>query len=234
MIGYQENIGLVHHIARKLFGWTQSLNLPMDYDDVFQEVSLAFVTAAANYDESQGVKFSAYLSRAAHNQIRKTVGVMTGLKRLNEEEKTKLAAAKEANETSDFIGLSFTSFEDMTGTEEGSALDIIPSSQVDTADSALFQSEWEREMKKMSPLAKAIIGLIQDPPKELVEELNCQYEHAKIAVSMRRAERAVRVFVSLRSVCDFLTKMIGCSRETMIMAEAELLNAASRVNNGAN
>lgn len=230
MISYSDNIGLIHLITKKLFGWTQSLNLPMEYDDVFQEVSLAFVTAAAGYDDSLGIKFSAYLNRAAHNQIRKTVGVMTGLKRLNDGEKEELARMKEQKQTPEFMGLSYTSFEDMLNEDGGSVLDILPSPQIDPAEEAAFQSDWNKEVRALSPMARKIADIIKNPPVEFLEELECQYEHSMIAVNMNRADRAVKPFITLRSVSDFLTALTGCDRETMILAEAELINAAIRVN----
>lgn len=229
MISYSENIGLIHLIAKKLYGWVTALNLPLDYDDVFQEVSLAFVAAAQGYDESLGIKFSAYLNQAARNQVRKTVGALTGLKRLNDREKELISQAKDRGESADFMGISFTSFEDMPGEDGGTMLDILPSARIETAEAAIFERDWEKALSTLSPLAQRIAGMIANPPPELLEELNCQYEHSLIAVSMNRADRSVKPFVTLRSVSDFLTVVTGYNRETMILAEAELISAAGRV-----
>lgn len=41
----------------------------MEYEDVFQEASLAFAMALKTYDESKGITFSAYMGRAVVNNL---------------------------------------------------------------------------------------------------------------------------------------------------------------------
>lgn len=55
---------LICTMARKGWGRLQSAGVVMDYDDVFQEMSLIYCKAAAGYDPSKGFTFTAYLGRA--------------------------------------------------------------------------------------------------------------------------------------------------------------------------
>lgn len=55
---------LICRMAQKGWGRLQNAGVVMDYDDVFQEMSLIYCKAAAGYDPSKGFTFTAYLGRA--------------------------------------------------------------------------------------------------------------------------------------------------------------------------
>lgn len=235
-LSFKGNVGLVHLIARKCYGWTSALGVSVDYEDVFQDVSVAFVTAATSFDPTQGIKFSAYLTRAAMNEVRKTVGRFTGLKRLNDTEKQALAKLDEENKVrvancqepkSNFMGLSLTSFEEMR-TEEGTdPVEMIESACKTPEQILQDRQEWMGRVANLSPLAKLMEDMLRDPPQELLRELDSQYENAKLAVEKGLAEKAVRPYVSLRAVSDFIGMVSDVSRAELATAESELLKAAS-------
>lgn len=235
-LSFKGNVGLVHLIARKCFGWTSALGVSVDYEDVFQDVSMAFVTAATSFDPTQGIKFSAYLTRAAMNEVRKTVGRMTGLKRLNESEKEALSkleadnkqrAANGQEQKSNFMGLSLTSFEDIR-TEEGiDPVEMIESESKTPEQILQERQEWMNRVANLSPLAKLMEDMLRNPPQELLRELDSQYANAKLAVEQGLAEKAVRPYVSLRAVSDFIGMVSDVSRAELATAESELLKAAS-------
>lgn len=235
---YKENIGLVHYLTRRCLGWVMALGVSMDYDDVFQEVSLAFVTASRQYDSSTGIKFSAYLTRAAYNQIRKSVGIMTGAKRLNEKEKALLADLQEDNkllaaagkeEKSTFFGLSVVSIEDMAGENDTNPMDMFIGNGKDPEQVASDSQEWENALSQLSPMANVLAGLLKEPPAALLSELQSQYEHEKIAVEMKRATKATKPYLTLRAVSGFVAKISDTPSADLTRAEAELLNAAARI-----
>lgn len=64
---YTDHTALIHSFARK--GWSRLIasHVSVDYDDVFQELSLVFVKAIKAYDPSKGYSFTAYAGRAMWN-----------------------------------------------------------------------------------------------------------------------------------------------------------------------
>lgn len=234
---YKDNIGLVHVVARRYYGWTMALGVSMDYEDVFQEVSLAYVTAQRSYNPDSGYKFSAYFTRAAQNQIRKSLGILTGAKRLNEDEKAALVELTKENkdrlaqgmeEKSTYIGLSVCSLEALSDESGTNPLDAIASLGKDPEQLASEAQEWEHSLARLSPLANVLAELLKEPPAELLSELESQFEYAKM-IALKESGRAIKPYVTLRAVTDFVAIISDCRREDLTVAEAELLQAASRL-----
>lgn len=61
---YDDHVGLIHKFARKGFARLQAAGVVIDYEDVFQEMSLIYCRAADRYDPSKGFTFTAYLGSA--------------------------------------------------------------------------------------------------------------------------------------------------------------------------
>ncbi|UUZ75403.1 hypothetical protein LP414_27185 [Polaromonas sp. P1(28)-13] len=80
---FEDHIGIIHMQAKFGLKWAHGAGVRMDYDDMFQEASLAFLAAAKGYDPETGLKFSTYFTKVAFSQFRQTIGVMTGVKNLN-------------------------------------------------------------------------------------------------------------------------------------------------------
>lgn len=66
---YNEHVGLIHNFARKGWGRMVQANVDMDYEDVFQEMSLTYTKALNTYDPERGVGFTAYMGRAIWNDF---------------------------------------------------------------------------------------------------------------------------------------------------------------------
>lgn len=235
---YKENIGLIHLITRKCLGWVMALGVQLDYEDVFQEVSLAFVTASRQYDPSTGIKFSAYLTRAAYNQIRKTVGVLTGAKRLNDKEKQLLARLTDENKElvaagretkSTFFGLSVVSIEDMAGEDDQNPIDMFATAGKSPEVIASETQEWENAVSQLSPLALLLADMLKEPPAALLSELQSQFEFEKIAVERKQMAKATRPFVTLKAVSGFVAKISDVTPAELLKAEAELISAAAKI-----
>lgn len=235
---YKENIGLIHLITRKCLGWVMALGVQLDYEDVFQEVSLAFVTASRQYDPSTGIKFSAYLTRAAYNQIRKTVGVLTGAKRLNDKEKQLLAKLTDENKElvaagretkSTFFGLSVVSIEDMAGEDDQNPIDMFAAAGKSPEVIASETQEWENAVSQLSPLALLLADMLKEPPAALLSELQSQFEFEKIAVERKQMAKATRPFVTLKAVSGFVAKISDVTPAELLKAEAELISAAAKI-----
>lgn len=235
---YKENIGLIHLITRKCMGWVMALGVQLDYEDVMQEVSLAFVTASRQYDPATGIRFSAYLTRAAYNQIRKTVGVMTGAKRLNDTEKQLLARLQEENKElvaagretkSTYFGLSVVAIEDMVSEENPNPIDMFAAAGKNPEVIASETQEWENAVSQLSPLALLLADMLKEPPAALLSELQSQFEFEKIAVEKKLMAKARRPFVTLKAVSGFVAKISDVTPAELLKAEAELISAAAKI-----
>lgn len=65
-IQYSDNIGLVHLLSKKVFGRTSAMRIGVEYDDIFQELSIVFLKAAKKYNPNAGFSISAYFTKAAY------------------------------------------------------------------------------------------------------------------------------------------------------------------------
>ena len=234
-IEFKDNIGLVHLVTRKCYGWAQALGVPMDYEDVFQEASMAFVTAARSYDPTVGTKFSAYFSRAAFNQVRKAIGQMTGVKQLDEAQRENLRALKEENELraasgekqlSTYSGLRMVSISDLE-TEEGENLyDVIASDAATPEEICSARQDWDEASKDLSPLARLMADWLRDPPEELLREVEGQRAHYELRKSGGQGRGQHIPGISMECVGNFMQLVVGIRREEVMLAESELLKAA--------
>lgn len=237
-LDFQSNIGLVHVVARKCYGWTKALGISLDYDDVFQEVSLAYVTAQRGYNPDLGIKFSAYLTRAALNQVRKTIGAMTGLKRLNDKDREALRRIKEENEHAvacgektvpSYMGLSVVYIEDLGSDEMENPLDMFASQDATPEEKVIAEKEWEYVRKNLSPLAQMMADMLSNPPKLLLDEIEAQNAYLDLALEKGEIRRARRPSLSLKSIAEFIHLGGSVRREKLLLAENELLKAVAAI-----
>lgn len=242
MINYEENIGLVHTQAKFGFKWAQGAGLSMDYEDMFQEASEAFLLAANGYKPETGLKFSTYYTKAAFSQFRKTIGVMTGVKNLNDDQRAEIAARKEENKKRAAAamaplldcnyGLNPMAFSHMgvEGEEDGHPFEESLESEVASPEEILeFKQTWERATANLSPLAQLIVEWLRNPPPELLKELNCQMVHAD-----RRNLHGLRAYglrdgLTIANIGKFLKLVSNVSDGELTLAKAELEELTKRI-----
>lgn len=238
MLEFESNIGLVHVVARKCYGWAKALGVAMDYDDVFQEVSLAYVTAQRGFNPQLGLKFSSYLTRAALNQMRKSIGAMTGMKRLTDADREALRVIKEENDRralngqpalSSYMGLSVVYIEDMTSDEFGDPVDMFVADMPTPEEEVIAKKEWDAVERSLSPLARMMAEMLRNPPSLLLEEINAQNAHMELAVSKGELQRIRRATLNLKSIANFIQLAVPVRREQLLLAENELLRAAAAI-----
>ncbi|MFK3741019.1 sigma factor [Massilia sp. TN1-12] len=247
-LSFKENIGLVHFHAKRGFARAQQAGVPLSYDDMFQEASLAFVMATRGFDPEAGVKFSAYYTRAAHSHFSKAIGKFTGVKRLTDEMKEEVAAREEENARrraaaqkelpSIQYGIGAQCFDDI-GRPGGEGSGDLSFEETIAGD---FQSPEEiietkqlmdRAMANLSPLANLMVDWLRDPPLELVNELRSQRAHAAVAEEVGVHARAMKEGLSLVTVKKFLTMLGGATERELSMAECELRNAVKYIEEAA-
>ncbi|TSP13993.1 sigma factor [Cupriavidus campinensis] len=232
---YRQNEGLIHLVTRQCYGWVRSLGLSMDYNDVLQEVSVVFLQAQASFDEGRGLKFSAYFTRAAINEIRRVIGSHTGMKRLNMTEREALkakqarnkvlAAAGEATE-SVYSGLDMVSFADLTQ-PDGSDFESTIADDGETPEQILERrQEWEALHASLSPVASLIAKWLIDPPEELLRELEAHRAHVELCLELGERKRTAYYEVCVAEIGKLL-RLSGVPKEKVVLATAELERAAA-------
>jgi hypothetical protein len=242
-LDFKSNVGLIHTISRKGYGWVQTLGVSMTYDDVFQEVSLAYVNAINGFD-SEKAQFSTYLSNVAFNQLRKSIGVMTGAKHLNDgerqhvkdvrEENARLAACGEKLLDAPYHGLKVMNFSDFEITHGDDGEEFNFESSIECSSPSPEQiiearQEWQRIEAKLSPLALVVVDMIRNPPPELLDEIKKQRAHADYCVESGFSKRTRVPGASVSEVCDFIFAIGGSGRKALDKVEAELMSAAKRL-----
>lgn len=65
-LSYQANIGLVRNVARKAYARTQAMNIGIDYEDLFQELSIVYLKSLEGFDAEKGFAFSTYFTKSAY------------------------------------------------------------------------------------------------------------------------------------------------------------------------
>jgi hypothetical protein len=71
---FGEHTGFVHKLAVRYYARVRATKLSLDYEDVFGELSLAFVKARNGFDPSKGYVFTTYFGMCAQNHINNWLG----------------------------------------------------------------------------------------------------------------------------------------------------------------
>lgn len=235
---FEDNIGLVHLQAKSGFRWAQGAGSGLDYEDMFQVASAAFCIAAEGFRPEEGMKFSSYYTQVAFSEFRKEIGIMTGVKNLNEKQRAEIAARKEENkqrraqglsELPDMnYGLAPVHFGDMrvegddgesaTPFESTLAADgMTPEEQVE------FRQVWEQATMRLSPLARLMVDWLRDPPDELLRELASQEAYADQCKTVGKRAYGLRDGVTIAAVSKFLQMIGDVTKRELMLAEAELM-----------
>jgi hypothetical protein len=241
VINFEENIGLVHLQAKQGYRWAQGAGVAMDYDDMFQEASVAFVLAAEGYKPETGLKFSTYFSQVAFSQFRKTIGVMTGVKNLNPTQRAEIADRKAENKRRAAAaqaplldcnyGLSPVAFSHIgVGDDDAFSFEETLESEAASPEQLLeYRQTWEETTARLSPLAKVMVEWLRDPPPELLKELQSQMAHAD-----QRNAHGLRVYglrdgLSIANIGKFLKLVSNVTDGELALAKVELEQVVKRI-----
>ena len=236
---FEDNIGLVHMQAKFGYRWAQAAGgQTLDYEDLFQEASIAFLLAAQGYDPDTGLKFSAYYTKVAFSQFRRAISVATGVKNLREEQRAEIAERRQENGRRGAAGLaplpdckfglrplcfSELDFPD----DSGPFIDSVPSEYHSPEEILQHKQELQQVHSQLSPLAALVLEWLRDPPPELMRELNCQMAHVEQCRAHGERTHGLRDGLSISAIAKFL-KVLGAdiSKGELALVKRELLDAA--------
>ena len=149
---YKANVGLVHTVARKGYSRLVAANVGIDYEDVFQEMSVVFLKAYEGFDASKGFKFSTYFFMSAYNRLNSWASDL-----IDERLKHGVVSIDELNDS---------------GGEEDYSLEDVMLVDAATPEAHCRVTELlEHIARTLSPLANLILTWAVAPPKELLDEV---------------------------------------------------------------
>lgn len=233
---FEDNIGLVHLQAKFGHKWAMSAGATsLDYQDLFQEASLAFLNAAEGFDPDKDVKFSAYYTKAAYSQFRKAIGMQTGVKNLNADQRGQIADRREENRRRGAaalpplddmnFGLRPVSMSEL-GYEDGDPFEDTLDSEVATPEQILERRQcFEQATANLSPLAQLMVDWLMEPPPEFADEIRAQQEHVEVRTKLGlRSPVAMRKGECIDNIGRFLQLVYPQLKEGQIaLAKAELM-----------
>lgn len=181
---YKANVGLVHTVAKKGYGRLAAANVGIDYEDVFQEMSIVFLKAYEGFDESRGFKFSTYYFMSAYNRLNSWA----------------------SNLIDERLKHGVVSIEELSHGNDGEDYSL---SEVLMIDEATPEGQYrvtellEHIARSLSPLANLILTWAVAPPQELLDEVRKAELNAEFGRSMGLNVRCMAM-VTPRYVSRFI------------------------------
>jgi DNA-directed RNA polymerase specialized sigma24 family protein len=158
---FEDHVGLTHKLAKRMFAWAQSFQVSMDYEDAFQEVSVAFVKAAEGYKPETGNAFSTYYTFCAKTHFKKFMEKEMG--RTNRH----LDRA-----TGQISGAGMVSVDDMRFEDDTDPYEVLDAGVHHSPEAAMeLKQELAERYAKLKPVARTMFDWMTQPPQELIDEL---------------------------------------------------------------
>jgi len=205
---FEDHEDLIHKFARKAFGRLQSAHdNMMTYDDVFQEMSVAYIQAAKAWKPDYGVTFTAYLGRAIWNNFNhladKLIERSVSVPILSIEE---MEFRSRSDET---IGGNCSFLEYLYADDDG---------VTESAETTVGAKEESlKNFESLSELSKQVIGELLSPSDDLKMAHTALLEHAQFAQSIGESIKPPPSQINFRFVIKHLA--IQPSRATRVRDE---------------
>ena len=184
---YKANMGLVHVVSRKGFSRLAAAKVVIDYEDVFQEMSIVFLKAFEKFDESRGFKFSTYFFMCAYNRLNRWAQDL-----IEERLKHGMVSIEELGDSMDG--------------ESGDMSQVLTDYADPGADpESIFRVTelLEYMAKTLSPLASLILEWSIAPPEEVMTEVRKAQHYADYGRSTGHNSRCM-VQVTPRYIASFI------------------------------
>ncbi len=202
---YKANMGLVHAVSRKGFSRLATAKVTIDYEDVFQEMSIVFLKALEGFDESRGFKFSTFYFMCAYNRLNKWAQDM-----IEERLKHGVVSIDELNASSDEGDMDLAS-----------TLEDYADRSSNPESSYRVQELLEYMAKTLSPLAGLILEWSIAPPEEVLTEVRKAQHYAEYGRSKGHNTRCM-VQVTPRYVASFIRMISDVSQPDVAKALKEI------------
>lgn len=202
---YKANMGLVHAVSRKGFSRLATAKVVIDYEDVFQEMSIVFLKAFEGFDESKGFKFSTYFFMCAYNRLNRWAQAL-----IEERLKHGVVSIEELGHGADG--------EDI---DMGNLMEEFADPSTDPESSYRVTELLEYMLKTVSPLAGLILEWSIMPPQEVMAEVRKAHQYAEYGRSKGHNARCM-VQVSPRYIASFISMISDVSQPEVTKALKEI------------
>lgn len=202
---YKANMGLVHVVSRKGFSRLAAAKVVIDYEDVFQEMSIVFLKAFEKFDESKGFKFSTYYFMCAYNRLNRWAQDL-----IEERLKHGVVSIEELGHGSDGDDINMSNL-----------LEEYADPSTDPESSYRVTELLEHMLKTVSPLAGLILEWSITPPQEVMTEIHKAQQYAKYGRSKGHNARCM-VQVSPRYIANFISMVSDVSQSEVTKALKEI------------
>lgn len=149
---FEAHKGLIHKLARRGYGRLVSVYAAIDYEDVFQEMCLAYVKAAEKFDPEFGVTFTAYLGRAIWNEFNRF-------------------AERELDGREEFGLYSLESMDDMLE-DDITIMDVIPGDELTPEEIYEAKQSVQENVRLCGPMGKFLISKLMNPGKRVIDAID--------------------------------------------------------------
>lgn len=144
---FDDHTGLVHNFARKGWGRMLAAHVNVEYEDVFQEMSVTFTKAVRTFDPSKGVAFTSYMGRAIWNDFNRY-------------------AQKHIDER---MQLGLVSMDNIEGEDDNYFAESLASDERTPEESLERKQDMLEKLRALSPTAKFLAAQLISPPAALEE-----------------------------------------------------------------
>ena len=203
---YKANMGLVHVVSRKGFSRMAAAKVVIDYEDVFQEMSIVFLKALEKFDESKGFKFSTYYFMCAFNRLNRWAQDL-----IEERLKHGVVSIEE-------LGHNVGDGGDM---DMGGMMSDMSDPSADPESSYRVRELLDHMAKSLSPLAGLILEWSIAPPEEVMTEIRKAQKYAEYGRAKGHNSRCM-VQVSPRYIASFVRMISDVSQPEVTKALREI------------
>ena len=200
---YPEVERLVKQCASKGYRRLLAAGCSVDFDDVVGEMNVSYVLASQKFDPTRGIEFTTYLVRTIWQNFNHWADGMCEERHVSLD--TRVGA--EDDETDGMHNL-------------------LPSAEPAPDEAIMRDQHRARITRRVSPITRKVIELLESPPPFLVEELRAyqaRSEHARVRGIGSMAPRSMTL--------GFIIKALGLSATMRKRVYSEIEFLVEKVNN---
>ena len=203
---FEANKGLVYKVSMAAMRRISQSGIAVDFNDIYQVASEAFIRCYQGYDPTSGFQFSTYFWKSAMNAVN---AAFSPLIRERMEYGTVSVEEMTANASRG---------ED----DEVSMADVVLKDTTDPQSLVAIREFLADVDARLSPLAKLILNWLIDPPDDLLEAIESQTAHAIYARSLGFVRRAPTLNLRPRAIGSYLIDIHGVDRGKVRLALEEI------------
>lgn len=208
---YEDHVGLTHKLAKRAFAWAASFQASLTYEDVLQEMAIAFMQASRAFDPERGFAFSTLYSRCATTHFKKVMEKeMRGTCRYMDRDSGRI-------EGGGVVSVESLVAADDEGADPYEFLDLGASASPEQL--LELKQEIAAGRRRLNPTAQVILEWMTNPPQELKDELG------RIRAHHREQPGCVEL-PTIREITDFMI-LGGCTPGQVNTATSQLKSLAN-------